>query len=237
MLHDMSPYFSWNEQTITDFSDANINTMYDQGYVLTRPVKGLMKQTRSLRIDLSQFELTSENRRVLKKNEQLAMSNEQLPYADYNWSIGKLAKDFYETKFGAGTFTANKVRELLTDAEKSNFNRLFVYNYNSPLLLGEGQGEVSPIGYCIAYETNKLIHYSYPFYNLKPNTYNLTPNLGLGMMLTAVLYAKEQGKKYIYLGSAQRPTDTYKLQFAGLEWFDGENWSTDTDELKNILSK
>jgi hypothetical protein len=103
-------YLTWDEKTITDFSDENIEAMYEHGYVLTRKGKGIMSQTRSLRIDLSKFELSSENRRVLKKNEQVTMSNEQLPYRDYTWHIGKLAHDFYETKFGPGTFSANKVK-------------------------------------------------------------------------------------------------------------------------------
>ena len=55
------------------------------------------------------------------------------------------------------------------------------------------------------------------------------------MMLRAILWAKEINKQYIYLGSAQRPSDTYKLQFEGLEWFDGKEWQTDLNELKKIL--
>jgi arginyl-tRNA--protein-N-Asp/Glu arginylyltransferase len=57
------------------------------------------------------------------------------------------------------------------------------------------------------------------------------------MMLTAIADAKANGKKYIYLGSAQRSSDTYKLQFAGLEWFDGTKWQTDTHQLKTLLEK
>ena len=86
-------------------------------------------------------------------------------------------------------------------------------------------------GYCISLETNELLHYCYPFYDLESNT----PNLGLGMMTKAVIWAKEHGKKYIYLGSAQRPTDTYKLQFDGLEWFDGKKWQTNLEELKKVI--
>jgi hypothetical protein len=56
-------------------------------------------------------------------------------------------------------------------------------------------------------------------------------------MLKAVIYAKDGGKKYFYIGSAQRPTDVYKLQFAGLEWFDGKEWQTDAGALKKILSE
>ena len=59
--------------------------------------------------------------------------------------------------------------------------------------------------------------------------------MGMYMMLQAIIYAKEKNKKYIYLGSASRPTDAYKLQFSGLEWFDKKIWSIDLAELKNIL--
>lgn len=55
------------------------------------------------------------------------------------------------------------------------------------------------------------------------------------MMLKAIVWAKENTKQYIYLGSFQRPTDIYKLQFSGLEWFDGNVWQQDTDKLKDEL--
>jgi arginyl-tRNA--protein-N-Asp/Glu arginylyltransferase len=209
-------YLKWNEKLITDFSDENIESLYDQGYLFGRQEKGAMYQTRSVRIDLSKFELNSENRRILRKTEDIQMTFLPLPFPDYHWSIGKLAKDFYDTKFGDGTFSANKVKELLTEADKSNFNSIFVY---------------SNIGYCISVESEQLIHYSYPFYNLETSA----KDMGLGMMTRAAVYAKEQNKKYLYLGSAQRPNDTYKFQFNGIEWFDGENWQTDFEKLKNIL--
>lgn len=214
-------YFKWQEQTIADFSDANINSLYNQGYVFTRAGRGIMNQTRSLRIDLSKFELSSENRRILKKTGGLKLTKLPLPYQGYHWSIGKLGKDFYETKFGADTFSANKMRELLTDKEKSNFNLVFVYEHQ----------DIEKVGYCIARETSELIHYCYPFYKLDTTI----PNLGLGMMLQAILCAQTEKKKYIYLGSFQRPTDTYKLQFTGLEWFDGKQWQTDWEKLKKNL--
>ena len=53
--------------------------------------------------------------------------------------------------------------------------------------------------------------------------------------MTAIVWSKEQGKKYVYLGSFSRPTDTYKLQFEGLEGWDGEVWKNDLENLKNIF--
>jgi len=211
-------YLKFKELTIEDFSPENINSLYNQGYVFTRVEKGYMNQTRSLRIDLSKFELSSENRRVLRKAENLKLETKDLPLADYHWSLGKLAKDFYDTKFGDGVFSANKIKEILSTAQ--NFNKLFVYKV-----------EDTEIGYCIVHETNEIVHYSYPFYNLE----NSVVSLGMSMMLKAIVYAQENNKKYIYLGSAQRPTDIYKLQFKGLEWFDGTSWTNNIDELKDIL--
>jgi len=213
-------YLSWNEKTITDFSDKNIDKLYQEGYVFTRIKKGVMNQTRSVRIDLSQFELSSENRRVLRKTENLNLEIKNLPLENYSWEIGKLAKDFYTQKFGDGTFSANKIKELLNDKEKSNFNKVFIYTSDN-----------EPLGYCISAETKTIIHYCYPFYDLEKSP----KDMGLGMMTRAVLWASENNKKYIYLGSLQRPTDTYKLQFAGIEWFDGKNWQTNLAELKTIL--
>jgi arginyl-tRNA--protein-N-Asp/Glu arginylyltransferase len=60
--------------------------------------------------------------------------------------------------------------------------------------------------------------------------------MGLAMMVSVIKYTKDNNKKYIYLGSLQRPTDSYKLQFSGLEWFDGNNWNSDLGEVKNILN-
>jgi arginyl-tRNA--protein-N-Asp/Glu arginylyltransferase len=202
-------YLKWNEKTITDFGSENINSLYNEGYVFTRIGKGVMHQTRR-----------SENRRILKKIEGLDLNITKLPIQNYHWSIGKMAKDFYESKFGQGTFSANKIKELLTDESKSNFNTLFAYLLNK-----------EEIGHTICHTTNKLLHYSYPFYQLDKS------GLGMGMMIMAIVAAKENGFEYIYLGSAQRPTDKYKLQFSGLEWFDGKNWSEDLDELKQQLKQ
>ncbi|MBP6858828.1 MAG: hypothetical protein KBC33_03310 [Candidatus Pacebacteria bacterium] len=215
------PYLKWNETTITDFSENNISEMYNRGYVFTRIGKGVMHQTRSVRIDLSKFELSSENRRILKKIEGVTNKKKDLPMTEYDFKIGKLAKDFYEVKFGPGIMSAQKVKEMLVDQAKSNFNTVLEFNRDD-----------SYLGFSICYQSNNLLHYSYPFYDL-----NAAPkDMGLGMMALAIEYAKNAGLKYIYLGSLQRPTDTYKLQFKGLEWFDGSTWSTDLDKVRKILA-
>lgn len=225
-------YLHWNEQTITDFSVNNITDMYEKGYVFTRIGKGVMQQTRSLRIDLSNFELRSENRRILKKLPDYHSDSVKLPLSEYDFSLGKMAKDFYDTKFGSGIISAQKIKEMLTDAVKSNFNLFLQFHKEtSPTNKNEISADQSGSGYTICYVNDTILHYSYPFYDLE----KCSKDTGLAMMINAIKFAKESGLKYIYLGSLQRPTDVYKLQFAGLEWFDGKDWSTDLNEAKKIL--
>lgn len=219
-------YLHWKEQTITDFSEDNITSMYENGFVFTRMGKGMMQQTRSVRIDLSRFNLTSENRRILKKTQEiLGPKIIGLPLRDYDFKTGKLAKDFYDTKFEKGIMSAQKVKEMLSDADKSNFNTFLTYS------LSTSTNTSTDIGFVICNQTSSLLHYSYPFYDLA-----LAPkDMGLGMMIRAIEYAKSINLKCIYLGSLQRPSDTYKLQFEGLEWFDGKIWNTDLEEAKKVL--
>ncbi len=235
-------YLEWNKQTINDFSDKNINALYDAGFLFTREGKGAMYETRSVRVNLSKFELSSENRRVLRKTENIKMEVVALPYEKYSWEIGKLGKDFYETKFGEGTFSANKIKELTTGAT-SNFNLLLIYS--TPVILSEAKNPLTNdkgsfadaqddnvgIGYAICLETKNILHYCYPFYDLASNI----PNLGISMMTQAIVWAKEQNKKYVYLGSAKDEAALYKTQFKGFDWWDGKIWQTDVEELKNIL--
>ncbi len=219
------PYLHWDEQTITDLSEKAVADMYARGYVFTRKGKGVMQQTRSCRIDLSKFELSSENRRIIKKTDDLSIGSAGLPLTYYSFEIAKMGKDFYEQKFGEKIMSANKIKEILTNPIKSNFNTLLNFAPST-----------TAIGYAICYKNVELLHYSYPFYDLRISN----KDMGLGMMICAIRFAKDNGLKYIYLGSLQRPGDTYKLQFAGLEWFDGGpagsgKWQTDVTPLKDIL--
>ncbi len=213
-------YLHWKEIKIEDFSSENIEKLYNEGFVFTRIDKGIMHQTRSVRIDLNKFSPSSENKRVLKKVSEISLEKISLPISieKYDWKIAKLAKDFYDTKFGEKIMSVQKIKEMLTDENKSNWNMLLNF---------------SNIGFVICYLNKNILHYSYPFYDLN----NSPKDMGLGMMNKAIESAKTLGLNYVYLGSLQRPNDTYKFQFSGIEWFDNETgkWSNDLEKAKTIL--
>ncbi len=211
-------YLHWKEETIIDDSTESISRMYDNGFVFTRLGKGVMHQTRSVRIDLSKFELSSENRRILRKGEEIILNKNVIPFSKYTWEIGKIAKDFYDKKAG-GAFSVNKIKEITTT--NHNFNTLLSYTIAGV-----------DLGFAICYKNSDIFHYSYPFYDLE----KVSRDMGLIMMTKMTLEAQKQGLKYVYLGSLQRPSDVYKLQFSGVEWFDGKEWKSDVEEVKKVLA-
>lgn len=201
-------YENFDQLTVADSEQEEINNYYDRGYVVTRLGKNVMQQIKSVRVKLTDFELSSENRRVLKKNDNLELNYSVLPSMSYSWSIAKLAKDFYAEKFGPNIMSANKIKEMFNEPDKSNMNAFFEFSIDN-----------QPIGYCLLYESNQIVHYSYPFYHLNIKQ----PNLGMAMMLKAVIWAQKKSKQYIYLGSDSK----YKHQFKGLEVFnpDTKAWN------------
>jgi len=216
-------YLVWDSKVIQDFSDENITSMYENGYVFTRKSRGTMNKTRSLRINLSLFSFHTKNKRVLRKTDDMQLSEINLPISadEYDWHIHKLGKDYYDKKFGSNIFSASKIKELVTDRTKSNFNLLYRF----------GSGDTEIVGYAIAFQNSTITHYAYPFYDLD-KYFN---HYGMGMMLRAISSAKDKGCKYFYLGSVSKPKDIYKLYFRGLEWNDGKQWRTDIDFLKELI--
>ncbi|MFS8130594.1 MAG: hypothetical protein ACMG57_01305 [Candidatus Dojkabacteria bacterium] len=220
-------YFQTDEKDLETISPIELTTLYNEGFVLTRKNRGNLIQTRSLRVRLSEFELNSENRRILGKNTDLTVSLESLPFVNYNWQIHNLGKSFYVKRFGDGTMSASKIKEMFNETDKSNMNTVFVYKYqNSTKEIADG--------YALSYKNDKIIHYAYPFYDLEiPKE----KNLGMAMMINAINFAKTNDKEFIYLGSVVEKKSLYKLQFNGLEWFntDSKNWETDLEKLKLLV--
>lgn len=219
-------YFKTAEKIVDFDNEQEVSSAYDTGFVFTRLSKGVMNQTRSLRLDLSKFELTSENKRILRKTESLKSYYEQLPLQNYSWEIHKLGKDYYERKFGIGVMSASKIKDMFVNPEDNNMNGVFRYETENRQKINDK----GFLGFALCYKNSNLLHYAYPFYELESEI----SNLGMGMMLHAIMWAKEQGLRYVYLGSVVEQASKYKLQFEGLEWWDTDanEWSLDIAKLK-----
>lgn len=200
-------------------SNENITDIYEQGFLPTRIKENYYYLARNVRINLQNFELTSENRRILKKTEVLSIENIALKDYAFNYEITKLAAEFFKTKFDEKIISTQKLKWLLSG---EFFTNLLIYKIAD-----------EEIGYCITMETKDLIHYAYPFYKSEL----INQNIGMAMMIQAIIHAKENNKKHIYLGTVYTKDSLYKLQFKNMEWFDGENWIDDIDKLKEKIKQ
>ncbi|MCB9790750.1 hypothetical protein H6764_01870 [Candidatus Nomurabacteria bacterium] len=194
-----------------------LKLIYDNGFLPTRIDKRLFYLCRSFRVDLRKFKLSSENRRIQKRNSSLSLEVHRLKNFTYSYEIGKLAKDFYTEKFGPKTMSAQKAKWLFTSGAMTD-----VIEYKT-------DGYI--VGYCLVNKTKKILHYAYPFYKLELNN----SNLGMGMMLQAIVYAKEKGLRYAYLGTVYTEASLYKTQFEGGQFFNGRAWDSDISLLKEIV--
>lgn len=198
----------------------NIDQILASGFLSSRIAPGRFYLARSLRIDLSKFNLNSENRRILSKTEYMGLDMLDIDIKNYNYKIGKIAVDFYNQEGNTKKiFRPQTIKRLF---KEQFFNKLFVYTE---------AGNV--FGYCMTLQTDKSLHYAYPFYDLSYRE----RNAGMGMMLRATMEAKELGLKYVYLGTIYTKASLYKLQFEGLEYFDGNKWSTDLKLLKSKINE
>jgi arginyl-tRNA--protein-N-Asp/Glu arginylyltransferase len=223
----MNYYLKLKEITIDNFSEENINKLYNEGFVFTRIGKGVMHQTRAIRVVLDEFSPKSKNKRVLRQTEDLKINIQKLPLEKYDWRIHKMAKEFYVKQGGEGTFSASKIRSIFTNPENNNFTHTVIASVTN---------HSEAVGYCICYINSEIIHYSYPFYDINYAHQNMK-SIGFGMKLRSILWAKEQGLKYFYMGSLVSNQSKYKLQIPDVEWWDelkGE-WSRDLEEAKKRL--
>lgn len=196
---------------------------YAKGYLVTfirestksRPVLCVY---RSIRIDLDHFDYTSENRRILKKTDFLKLFAQE---------IGEFKYD----PIKVGKFSLDNFRKRGIKMHISKIKRIYTEGINNQILTYKDLDKV--VGYATVIVGKNSMHYTFPFYDVE----YYKKNLGLGMMLRAIIWAKQKKMNYIYLGTCNQEKAFYKLQFKGVEWFNGNDWSKDIKELKSIIRR
>jgi hypothetical protein len=177
---------------------------------------------RNLRVDLAQYKPSSENRRILRKGEGIAMK--LLPRAEFDFSESRknFCLRYAEMRYGANVMPLERL-ELV---------------FNSPLathiMVFFDAATGADIGFVVLYlDAPRVAFYRYSFFVLEhPNR-----SLGLYLMTTAINHFQEQKFTHVYLGTCYSERALYKTQFAGVEFFNGFRWSQNLDELKFQLRR
>ncbi|MDP3954849.1 MAG: hypothetical protein Q8Q15_00610 [bacterium] len=212
-------YFPYQVWLVREEGDDNTKIYY-AGFLPVRNLSGVYYLTRSLRVNLSKFSLSSENRRILNKTADFEY--QLLPIAEFEYTpeVQKFCKEYMDKRFRKGQITAVGIKNIF---QKGVYNYVFVWRK---------VGIQPPVGYAVCFVDNNLLQYAHAFYDLKL----FEQNIGVRMLLQAVAWAKENGKEYAYLGTVyNKSAISYKTEFSGFEYFNGFTWSVNLAELKTLV--
>lgn len=194
----MSQHFN-----ITNQLDPEEN--YLLGLLPQRNDKTLFYSDSSCRSNLSKFNLSSENRRILRKTENFSFKKVSIKDFDYNPKLQKKLSSW--TKEMEWNFPVSSIKNIFTD---HIFNFVYIWKYEN------GQ----EIGYSLCFETDKICHIAYVFY--EPGLSH--GNLPIRMVLQSIIDSHEKGLQFCYLGRFSNTTGFYKRNMPGFEYFDNEAW-------------
>ncbi len=219
---DYSTYtFPYTVLAIFEPGDT-LEAFYTKGFLPYSDHKNIPEQkimfymARSIRIDLEKFDLTSENRRLRKRNENLHLTFEMVP---------KNKIDFEEIKNFAWKYVRERIGEAMTP------DRL-AYIFHFPLLnhIAVFKSFNKIVGYVWIIENETLRHYWFSFFDTKL----LVNGIGKHIMELMISDSRNRGQKHIYLGTCYGAKAMYKIRdFKGVEFFDGNRWNSDVKLLKN----
>src|SRR5215469_403852 len=177
---------------------------------------------RQVRVNLRKYRPSSENRRVLRKGQDIDVSLVPRDAFDYTPQKREFYKTYTDIRFGKDVMTAERL------------DLLFSGKITSHLLVFTEKRSGTEVGTATLYlEGDELAYYYYAFYDL--NYYSR--NLGMFMMTSAADFFRERGFKFLYLGSCYIDNALYKTQFTGAEFFNGVRWSSNLKELKFLIHR
>lgn len=171
--------------------------------------------TRSARVLLPQFALTSENRRIAKKFDG-RFQKQRVPVWQFNAdeSFFDFCLNYFAGKHGASAMPRERLEFIL----KSPFlTDITVYTKDA-----------KPAACVFEMREGGAEHYWFSFYDLS----FARQSLGLWLMLDGVRDAQAAGLTHYYLGTVYGEKALYKTNFEPLQWWDGEAWQHDIKLLR-----
>lgn len=195
--------------------------IYDKGYL---PYSGLpideeiYYMSRSLRVNLSEFKISSENKRLLKKYDPLEIEmkivdKDEFLKEERNFDF---CLKYTQNKFEKEAFGKKRLQYIF---DRKCGNKVIVFTKDDEL-----------IGVVLACLQGNTLHYWFCFYDL-----DFKENIPLGktIMTKVILWAKENNLDYVYLGTIYGVKSLYKVRdYSAVEYFEGNKWANDIDRLK-----
>lgn len=220
---DYSSYtFNYTKYAVLEDS-SEVSELYEGGFLPFTGNTNLQNEVfyfaRSLRVNLEKFEDTSENRRVSRLIEPLEIELTIIPKADFNLqdkTFTSFCEAYISERIGEDNMTLERWSYIL---KQSIGTHIF-----------EFKSKGKAVGYVLAALNEDILHYWFAFFDTE---YMRSHSLGKWMMWRLIRWAKDNGRKFAYLGTAYKPAALYKIRdHKGLEFWDGNGWNSDVKTLK-----
>ncbi|HHH53222.1 MAG TPA: GNAT family N-acetyltransferase [Bacteroidetes bacterium] len=226
-LNDYGNYsFGYTEYAIKE-NEEDITDIYLNGYLpYSANIKikyPLFYLARSLRVKLSKFNDSSENRRINRKMEEIAPQIIRYNLSDFDIQNNEFI-DFC-MRYANERFSENVMSQ-------QRFNNILNLGIATDIFEFINPQSNKPLGYVLAVINEEIFHYWFSFYNTE--LLNAVP-IGKWLMWRMIKWSKENNLKYIFLGTGYGTKSLYKIRdFKGLEFFDGNFWNSDIKHLKTL---
>jgi arginyl-tRNA--protein-N-Asp/Glu arginylyltransferase len=194
---------------------------FDRGFMPGTPNLERFYLCRHLRVDLKNFQHSSENRRILRKG--AGVTGTLIPRAQFDYTPARREtyRAYADERWGRGIMSEQRLDGLFDGKVVSHV-----------LLFRDSSG--AEVGVAVLYvEEPAMAFYYYAFYDLAW----MKRSLGMFMMTWAVDFFAQHGFRHLYLGTCYSERALYKTQFAEVEFFNGFRWSTDLEELKHLIRR
>jgi len=187
-------------------NNQTIDKNYEQGLLPQRNRINLFYQQTSCRSNLSDFILSSENRRIIRKTDQF--NYQLIPLTEFNYTHS-VQKEIH----GWSTeldwhFPTNSLKTIFT---KHIFNYVYIWSDLNHV----------PIAYSVCYFSDSISHIGYVFYH--PQYHH--GNLPIRLVLQFIIDSQQKKLKFAYLGRFSTDHGYYKRNMPGFEFFQNQRWS------------
>ncbi len=186
----------------------NTNTIeenYSLGLLPQRNNPDFWYQDTSCRSNLSNFQISSENRRILNKTDDFC--SKVIDLKDFIFSHQIQKEIFSWIKELGWDFPISSIKLIFTN---HIFNRLYIWTND------KGQ----TVAYSVCYFSKNISHIAYVFYNPQ----YCHSNLPIRLVLQTIIDSHEKGLGFCYLGRFSNETGYYKRNMPGFEYFSDNNW-------------
>ncbi len=183
--------------------------------------KDVFYMARSLRVDLADFTSTSENRRVDRKIQPLAIRMSVQPKTSFDMQdrvFREFCTAYAEERFAGGSMDANRLAYV---QQHDTLTHIFTF-----------QSDEKVYGYVFAVLEGDMLHYWFSFYDTE---FMRSHSLGKWMMWKVIDWAQQQQLAHVYIGTCYREKSLYKVRdHKGAAFFDGSKWNSDVELLKQL---